>query len=232
MESNHIATKRHAVFTGLFFIAATVTAIIGLALYKPVLDAADPLTAAGDQTSRIAWGALFECLLAAANCGTAFMMLPVLSRVSRRLGPAYLIFRSLEVVSILVGAMSMLTLGTISTSALAQSSPEIGHALVALHDWTFVLGPHFMLGVNTFIYSSLFLRSGLVPRPLSLLGMVGASLIAIVGAVEVLGVISPYSATTMLMAIPIAVYEMILAVRLIAKGFDLTRIPPQSAIAI
>lgn len=223
MNPNPIVTKRHAVLTGLFFITATVTAIIGLVLYKPVIDAADPFAAAATQHERLAWGALFELLLAVANCGTALMMLPVLSIVSKRLGPAYVVFRSLEVVAILVGAVSMLALGSISmrTGIEASASYAVGHALIALHDWTFIVGPHFLLGVNTLIYSSLFFRSGLVPQPLALLGIIGASLILVVGGIEVLGVITPYSATTMALAMPIAVYEMVLAGRLILKGFNL-----------
>lgn len=219
MNTTTIATKRHAVITGLFFIAATVTAIIGLLLYMPVIDAADPIVAARINADRIAWGAFFELLLSIANCGTALMLLPVLSQVSKRLGPAYLAFRSLEVVAILMGAVSMLALSTIATRTGTEASPVIGNALIALHDWTFVLGPHFLLGVNTLIYSSLFLRSGLVPRPLAVLGVTGALLILIVGTIEVLGVITPYSSITMMMALPIAVYEMVLAGRLIMKGF-------------
>ncbi len=219
---NSIATKRHAVITGLFFITATVTAIIGLALYKPVIDAADPISAAHLYAGRIGLGALFEAILAIANCGTALMMLPVLGLVSKRLGAAYLVFRSLEVVAILVGAVSMLALASIAARAggYVTDSSLIGHALIAIHDWTFILGPHFMLGVNTLVYSSVFWRSGLVPRPLAVLGVSGASLILAVGAIELLGVISPYSITTMVLAMPIAVYEMILAGRLIIKGFN------------
>ena len=221
--NTNITTKRNAVLTGLFFIAATVTAIIGLLLYKPVIDAADPLAAARSYAGRIGWGAFFEALLALANCGTAVMMLPVLSRVSTRLGPAYAVFRALEVVAIVVGAVSMLALGSVARSLEPEASGvlAVGRALIAVHDWTFVLGPHFFLGVNTLIYSALFFRSGLVPRPLAVWGITGAALILFVGAVELLGVITPYSSTTMLMAMPIAVYEMVLAGRLIGKGFDL-----------
>lgn len=228
---NTITAKRHAVITGLFFITATVTAIIGLALYKPVIDAADPFTAASMQPGRIALGALFEILLSIANCGTALMMLPVLSLVSKRLGPAYVVFRSLEVVAILVGAVCMLTLASISTryGLDASASQAIGSTLIALHDWTFVFGPHVMLGVNTIAYSYLFFRSGLVPRPLAVLGITGAVLILIVGGIEVLGVISPYSATTLLLALPIAVYEMVLAGRLIITGFNPVIRPMPSA---
>jgi hypothetical protein len=146
--NTNITTKRHAVLTGLFFIAATVTAIIGLLLYKPVIDAADPIAAARSYAGRIGWGAFLEALLALANCGTAVMMLPVLSRVSPRLGPAYMVFRALEVVAILVGAVSMLALGSVAGSLEpdATGALAVGRALIAVHDWTFVLGPHFFLG--------------------------------------------------------------------------------------
>ena len=97
---------------------------------------------------------------------------------------------------------------------------SVGIALIAVHDWTFVLGPHLLLGVNTLTYSYLFLCSGLVPRPLAGMGITGALLILGVGCMELLGVITPYSTTTMVMAIPIAVYEMVLAGRLITKGFN------------
>ena len=221
--NTNITTKRNAVLTGLFFIAATVTAIIGLLLYKPVIDAADPLAAARSYAGRIGWGAFFEALLALANCGTAVMMLPVLSRVSTRLGPAYAVFRALEVVAIVVGAVSMLALGSVARSLEPEASGvlAVGRALIEVNDWSFALGPHFFLGVNTLIYSALFFHSGLVPRPLAVWGITGAALILFVGAVELLGVITPYSSTTMLMAMPIAVYEMVLAGRLIGKGFDL-----------
>lgn len=221
MHAN-IHMRRHDVLTGLFFITATVTAITGLVLYKPVIDSADPVAAAGIHAACIGWGAFFEALLSIANCGTAFMMLPVLSLVSKRLGPAYVVFRSLEVVAILVGAISMLALST-TADRLQPDAPgaqAVGHALIAVHDWTFILGPHFMLGVNTLIYSSLFLRSALVPRPLAILGVIGSALILVVGGVELLGVITPYSTTTMLLAMPIAVYEMVLAGRLIITGFN------------
>jgi len=225
MNTNTITTKRHAVITGLFFITATVTAIIGLVLYKPVIDAIDPFAAARMHAGRIGWGAFFEALLALANCGTALMMLPVLSMVSKRLGPAYVVFRSLEVVCIIVGAVSMLALASIAGSLEpnAAGAQAVGHALIAIHDWTFVLGPHFLLGVNTLIYSALFLRSGLVTRPLAVLGITGAVLILFVGAIELPGVITPYSTTTMVLALPIAVYEMVLAGRLMVHGFNTPR---------
>jgi hypothetical protein len=78
-----------------------------------------------------------------------------------------------------------------------------------------------MLGINTFIYSFIFYRTKLVPRKLSMLGMAGAILILLAALLEIFGLISYFSVQTVLLAIPIAVYEMVLAARLIVKGYNL-----------
>lgn len=48
---------------------------------------------------------------------------------------------------------------------------------MAVHDWTFLLGPNIALGMNTVLLASLAYRARLVPRPLALLGLVGGPLI-------------------------------------------------------
>jgi hypothetical protein len=92
--------------------------------------------------------------------------------------------------------------------------------LKTIHGWSFILGPHFMLGVNTFIYSSLFYRSRLVPRRLALVGITGAVLIFTASILEMFLIIPTFSVYVIVMALPIAVYEMVLAGWLIVKGFN------------
>jgi Domain of unknown function (DUF4386) len=104
-----------------------------------------------------------------------------------------------------------------------------GIALLAVHDWTFLLGPNFMLGINTLMYSSVFYGSGLVPRPLAVLGLIGATLIFICALLVLFGVIAQISVWGALLAVPVAVYEMSLAVWLIVKGFNSSA--PRSAAA-
>jgi hypothetical protein len=48
-----------------------------------------------------------------------------------------------------------------------------GKSLAAIHDWTFLLGPGFCVGVNGLLLGFLFYRSGLVPRPIAMLGLIG-----------------------------------------------------------
>ena len=83
-----------------------------------------------------------------------------------------------------------------------------------------MLGPNLFLGLNTSLYSYLFFRTALVPQLLFGFGIVGAVLVFIAGIVEMFGIVEAMSSVKAIIALPVAVYEMILAVWLIAKGFN------------
>lgn len=218
--------RANAIITGLFFITATVTAIIGLKLYDPMLATSDYLHQTALHSNQITLGAVFELLVIAANCGTAIMLFPYLKVYNERLAFGYFTFRVFECVSIFLGVVSVLSLLTLSHSYNATASPDshfnaIGTIAKAFHDWTFLLGPKFFLGVNTFIYSYVFFKTELVPRELSMLGMSGALLVFINSLFTMFGSITPFSTIDIATVFPIAIYEMILAGWLIAKGFNI-----------
>lgn len=96
--------------------------------------------------------------------------------------------------------------------------------LQAVHSWTSMLGPNLMLGLNTFMYSYLLLRTELAPKQLARFGMVTAIMVFIAGLLEMFGVIEPFSAAKGLLALPVGVYEMSLAVWFIVKGFNRKRL--------
>lgn len=222
--------KRNAIVTGAFFITATATAIIGVILYDPILLDPDYLITGVKNSNQIVLGAIFETILAISAIGTALMMYPYLKNFNESWGLGYVCFRMLETVFILIGILSMLAIVTLSKEYVKLGPSEIqsfqitAKLLKTTRDWTFVLGPHFMLGVNTFIYSLLFFKSKLVPMQLSILGITGAVSIFIGSILEMFGVISPTSGLIIVIALPIAFYEMILAVWLIRKGFNLNAI--------
>ncbi|MGL5890377.1 MAG: DUF4386 domain-containing protein, partial [Bacteroidia bacterium] len=172
-------------------------------------------------------GAVNELILAVTATGTGIMLYPYLKRYSTSLGMGYLSFRLLEVVFILIGIVSVLTVLSISQQYSGNSVEEqaaaksIGFAFISLHNWTFILGPNFMLAVNTFLYSYTFHKTGLVPHYLSKLGLTASCLIMLAAFLELFGIIQQISVWGILLALPIAVYEMWLAVWLIAKGFRL-----------
>jgi len=95
----------------------------------------------------------------------------------------------------------------------------MGLLLQATYRWTAMLGPNLMLGINTGLYSYLLYRTGYVPKPLAIFGMITAVMIFIAGLLQMFGIIGPYSAVKGLLALPVGVYEMSLAIWFIAKGF-------------
>lgn len=225
MKQNN-SNQKNEIITGVFFIAATVAAIIGLKLYDPVLKNTEFLLIAGNSSTQIALGAFFEAVLACSAMGTGIMLYPFLKRYSESWALGYTLFRLLEVVFILIGVLSMLSITKISQDYINIPEQNInfiqasGNTLRTVYSWAFIMGPHFMLGINTFIYSSVFYKSKLVPGKLAVLGITGALLIFIAALLELFGVLPHFSSKIVMMALPIAVYEMILAMWLIMKGFN------------
>lgn len=225
----HFSERRHradAIITGVFFIAAAATSIIALKLYQPAIIGDDYLIQASRHAQPVIMGALHELLLVATASGTGIMLYPYLRRYNEQMGLAYFCFRLLEAILILIGTLSVLAIVSLSKAYAAHPAADVGAykavgtALIAIHDWTFMLGPNFMLGINTFIYSYVFFKSRLIPRTLSVIGIVGAIMIFIAAHLEMFGAMQQLSVGGVVMAIPIFIYEMSLAIWLIVKGFN------------
>lgn len=217
--------RMNEVLIGIFFVMASASAIAGLKLYDPALIGDNHFSYISESRNQIRLGAFFELLLVCSNIGTGIMLFPYLRAFNERLGIGYLVFRFLESVLITIGIISVLALLSLASSYTSghhsQSAGFFSEAalLKAVHDWTFILGPHFVLGINTSIYSFVFLKTGLVPRKLALMGLVGSVSIFIAANLELFDVIQMNSLALILLAMPIAFYEMILAAWLFAKGF-------------
>jgi hypothetical protein len=83
-----------------------------------------------------------------------------------------------------------------------------------------MLGPLFFLGINTFMYSALLYTSRLVPRPLAVWGLTGATLVFGYAMLVMFGVAVQGVGLPMLLAVPIGIFEMVFAGWLIVKGFN------------
>ncbi|NRD78062.1 DUF4386 domain-containing protein [Bacillus sp. BRMEA1] len=221
MNSN----KKAAKIVGVLFILAAVTAIMGLLLYDPILNGPDYLIKGAKHANQVILGALMELILVVSAVGTATTMFPFLRKYNETIALWHICFRFLEAIIITVGVISMLSLLTLSREFVAAGSPDTaafqtsGIVLKAIHAWTFMLGPLFMLGINTAMYSYIFYKSKLVPKFIPILGLTGAALVFIYGVLVMFGVIQQISVWSIL-SLPVAANEMILAVWLIVKGFN------------
>ena len=100
----------------------------------------------------------------------------------------------------------------------------IGRSLVAFHDWTFLIGPTFGAGFgNDILLVYLMYRSGLVPRPWAVLGIVGGSLCFVAATARLFTINGHATPLTSLLVAPEVVREGFLAIYLTFKGF--TRSP-------
>ena len=230
MNSN----RKIAIIAGVLFIVATFTAIVGLILYEPILNDPDYIIKLSANENQVILGAFFELILAFAVIGTSITMFPLLKKQNESIALGYVCGRLLEAVIIVVGIISLLSLLTLSQEFVKASAPNAssfltaGKLLLAVHNWTFMLGPNFVLAPNTLMLSYLLYRSKLVPRVISGLGFIGATLIFAAALLEMFGLILQISVWGTILAIPVASFEMILAVWLIVKGFNLSAIASES----
>ena len=165
--------------TGILFVITYIASIPPvLFLYGPLLDEPRYIVGGGTADNSVFLGASLELILIIANIGTAVVLFPILKRVSEIAALGFVTARVVESAFIAVGILSVLTLVTLSQEASADAADAgslvlVGSALVALHDWTFLLGPGFVVGVgNGLILGYLMYRSGLVPRGMALLGLI------------------------------------------------------------
>lgn len=218
--------RKDARIVGFLFILAAVSSIIGLLLYAPILGHSDYVIRGEVQQPQIATAALMEVILSVSMIGISIWMYPVLKRYSEPLAIGYVCFRLLESTIVIVGIISMLAVMTLSAefprmSALDQNSfLVVARSFVAVHDWTFLLGPNTALGVSTLMMSFLMFRSRLVPRPIAVLGLIGGPLIFTSSVLVMFGLYTQTSTMGALMALPVFLYEMSTAVWLMVRGFN------------
>jgi hypothetical protein len=214
--------RRTALVAGVLFVITFVTSIPAMLLYDPVLNDANYIVGAGADT-RVFLGAALELLLIVANIGTALALFGILKRQSEGLALGYVTARVVESAFIAVGIISVLSVVTMrqdAGSADADSLLAIGQSLVAIHDWTFLLGPGFVVGIgNGLLLGYLIYRSGLVPRRMAVLGLVGGPLVCASGIAVMFGAFEAGSAVQFFATIPEIAWEASLGIYLIAKGF-------------
>jgi hypothetical protein len=220
------STRRTSFITGVLFIITFLTSIpAALLLYTPVLDDANYIVGAGADTG-VALGAFLEVVLIIANVGTAVALFPILKRQNEGLALGYVTARLVECTFIAIGIVSLLAVVTLRqdfagvAGADAASLVIAGQSLVAIHDWTFLLGPGFIGVVGTgLILGWLMYRSGLVPRWMARLGLVGGPLVCASAIGVLFGVFEAGSAPQVLATAPEFVWELSLGIYLMVKGF-------------
>jgi len=241
--ARHRAARRIALATGIAYLVTFAASIPQLKLFSAVI--ADPTryiaTPGGD--AAVQWGSVLEFLTAASGVATAVLLYPITRRVSRSAAIALVTSRVVEAALIMVGVVAILTVLTLrqhlagATGVQAQALGVTGESLVAMRQWTFLLGPGVMAGLNDVLLGYLLYRSGLVPRAMAVIGLVGGPLILLSDLATILGVWGQVSTAGLVFGLPVAVFEFSVGVYLTVRGFRPAGLaaldgPPREPVAV
>lgn len=214
--------RRTSLAAGILYLL-TFVSIPTLAIFQPVRERAGFILGAGSD-SGVLWGALSEVVVALAGIGTAVVLYPVAKRVSETAAVGFVTARVLEGALIITGVVSVLSVLTLRNDVAGTPGADeaslltAGHTLAATYEWTFLLSQSLMPAFNALFLGFVMYRSGLVPRILPLLGLVGAPLLLAADTAIFFGVFDR-TGPIALAALPIAVWEFSLGVYLVVKGF-------------
>lgn len=224
-ENCRMNTNRQtAMIVGVLYIIGTVAGVLSMVVMGGRLEAPDYLTVVAADANPVMWGAVLVLVMGFALAMVPAVMFPILKRQNEVLAVGYVIFRgALETALYIAGAISWLLLIIVARqsagpaaasdsqfSSLGSLLIEAGGPITAVRDMVF------SLGALAFYY--LLYKSRLIPRWLSGWGVLGA-----MGYLAA-GLIAVFSTELVVLLLPLALQEMVMAVWLVAKGFNTTAI--------
>ena len=226
--------RKTAIIVGVLFITATVTSSLYYVILDPILNAPDYLVTVSENANQVIIGVLLYLIDCAAVVAIPILLFPIFKKHNESLALGYVGSRMIESVTLIVGHISLLSLLTLSQEYVQAAAPDaynfqaLGALLLSVTDWTHLLGVEFVFSLTALILNYLLYRSKLVPRFISVWGLIGAILLLASGFLGMFGH-SPTSPISMFFTLPIAVQEMVFALWLIVKGFNPSAIASESS---
>jgi hypothetical protein len=222
-EPTTASTRKTAVLIGLLFLIATVAFATADALIKGVLDRPDFLTGASEDANALATGAILALVQGVAIVGIAVFFFPLLKRHSEPLALAYVGLRVAELAATLFYLTTPLLViklgeGLRNGSVDPSASQSLGALLESQRDAA-ILMIYLITSVLGSILSFLLYRSSLVPRPIAILGLIGYPVLFMGSVLAAFDVTDVTEGAGQLALVPGGLFELILPIWLIAKGF-------------
>jgi Domain of unknown function (DUF4386) len=215
--------RKTALVAGVLYLITFISSIPAVFLLDPVLSNPNYIVGAGADTQVIG-GAFLDLVNAIAAIGTAVALFSVVRRQNEGFALGFVTARMFEAAVIVVGVVSILAVVTLrqagATGADAASLVTTGRALVAIRDWTFLLGPSLIPGVNALLLGYLMYRSRLVPRVIPTLGLIGGPLLISSAVGTMFGVNDAVSVWSGVALLPIFFWELFLGLWMTFKGFQ------------
>ncbi|NIM47080.1 MAG: DUF4386 family protein [Candidatus Aenigmarchaeota archaeon] len=218
MNSN----RKTTIIVGVLFIIATLFSSLTFILLG-FLDAPDYLAKVSANETQV-WIVMFlEFIWALSVVGIPVMLFPILKKYNETLTRGFFSLRFIEAITTIIGTIGLLTLLTLSQEFIQAGAPVASHyqvlgsLLIAARNWNFMIGSGLVFSLSAIILNYVLYKSKLIPRWLSGWGLIGAILCFSTFFLQFFGIYLE------ILFVPIAVQEMIFAVWLIFKGFNLKK---------
>lgn len=218
--------RRTAAIVGALYIAGTVAGVLSMVVTTGILDSSDYLTAVASHAGQVRLGALLVLAMGLALATIPALMFPILKKQNEALAIGYVVFRgALETLTYIGTTISLLLLVVVAQhyadAGPADTSPfrSLGILLTKANDPIIIAVQNIVFSLGALMFYSLLYRARLIPRWIS-----GWGLVAVV-AYLVAGVIAVFSTNLVILLLPLAVQEMVMATWLIVKGFNPTTAP-------
>jgi hypothetical protein len=224
-EKTMKSDRRNAIIAGILFLTGFSGVFIAV-FTNPILKESNYLVQAAGQAHQMAWGAFFLLVMAFACAGISVFLYPVLRRQDEALALGAVAFRLIEAVLFVLSALSLLSLLSLGQEYVrsgmgnASGFQTLGASILSARHWTSeVLGIlAWCLGAGMYHY--IFYRSRIIPRWLSIWGLIGVPLAMAGCLLAVFQLIEPASPIQVVLNLPLGLQEIPLGVWLIVKGFD------------
>ncbi len=233
MRKEMNTNRKTAIIVGVLFITATVASLLSTGFTGYILDAPDYLIKISANENQIIIGALLQFIAAATSAGIAISLYPILRKYNEGLALGSVGFRLIEGVFYIVSALGKLSLLTLSLEFVKAGTPDasyfqtLGTLMLAISNWAGFVFEVIAFCLGALMYYYIFYQSKLIPRWLSGWGLIGIVLLLSMALLIMFG--EEPSGMTLLLALPIFLQEMVLAVWLIVKGFNPSAIASGSA---
>jgi hypothetical protein len=226
------AERRNGIAVGVLFLTAIVASLAGGILIDGVLSGQDDIAGAGENQALVATGVILELVNGVAVIGIAACMFPILRKQSEALAVAYAALRVIEaavIVAAVVGPLAMVGLAQESVGTGAVDGPDlwlVGASLLAQRSVLVGLLTALFFGLAALLLYGLMYRAILVPRFICVWGIVAVSLVMGWNLPEMFGISISFG---IVLALPMILNEVFLAIWLIIKGFSLPAIAAETS---
>ncbi len=235
-KTRHQGTNRKtAAIVGVLFILGTVPALLSLPLMQNTVSAPDHLTAISTNAGQMILFTAIKFFMGVACAGIGLALYPILKEYNEGLAIGSAGFRVIEGMTSVVGALLYIILLALSQEYVKAGAPASSHfqtADVVINagiGWLRDVAMLFTFGIGALMYYVVFYQYRLVPRWLTVWGLVGITLTIISAVLVMFQVIAPFSTIQIIFQMPILPQELVLAVWLIAKGFNPSTVASRAA---